>query len=491
MKRATGWLRAASIISGLAITTTASATTGYFQLGYGAKSLGLAGAIVSNPQDSIAASVNPAGMALVGERVDAGITFFSPGDRSAKLETSALGATYDVEDKSRRNLFFVPSLGYTSKINDKLFWGISMYGNGGMNTTYDRNIYNEASAVFGANGAGQRAASMIPGVTPEQIQAAGQAAASMVPQGTGASDFVPIEDVGTLGIDFVQGIIAPTLSFKVHPKHTIGTSLLIGIQRFSARGLGNFQCFTKSAGTNPDNAATCPAGYAAVPSKGLTNNGNDWAYGAGVRVGWIGEVHPKLSLGAAVASKIYMTEFDKYDELFAEDGDFDAPANFTVGLTFKPTPDLNLSFDFQRIYYEGVKSLSNAGPTTASFTSPIPPNNLLGADDGFGFGWENINVYRLAADYRYNREWNFRAGFSYNDQAIPDDQLLFNILAPATPKIHGTVGFTYRPNDSSEWNFAYMHAFEEKVSSDQTAMGMPGEIKMFQNAVDLSYSFLF
>ena len=491
MKRATGWLRAASIISGLAFTATTSATTGYFQLGYGAKSLGLAGAIVSNPQDAMAASVNPAGMALVGERVDAGITFFNPGDRSAKLETSALGATYDVGDKSRRNLFFVPSLGYTSKINDKLFWGISMYGNGGMNTTYDRNIYNEASAVFGANGAGQQLASQIPGVTPEQIQAAGRAAASRVPEGTEASDFVPIQDVGTLGIDLVQGIIAPTLTFKVHPKHVVGASLLVGIQRFSARGLGNFQCFTKSAGSNPANAATCPQGYAAEPSNGLTNNGSDWAYGAGVRVGWIGEVLPKLSLGAAVASKIYMTEFDKYDELFAEDGDFDTPANFTVGLTYKPTPGLNLSFDFQRIYYEGVNSISNAGPTTASFTSPIPSKNLLGADDGFGFGWENINVYRLAVDYRYNREWNFRAGYSYNDQPIPDDQVLFNILAPATPKVHATVGFTYRPNRSSEWNFAYMHAFEEKVSSSQTAMGMPGYIKMRQNAIDLSYSFLF
>ena len=485
MKRTTGWLRAASIISGLAITTSASATTGYFQLGYGAKSLGLAGATVSNPQDSIAASTNPAGMALVGERVDAGITFFSPGDRSAKLETSAFGAGFDVEDKSRRNLFFVPSLGYTSKINDKLFWGISMYGNGGMNTTYNRNLYDEAAAVLGANGTGQQLASQIPGVTPEQIQAAGKAAASMVPEGTGASDFFPIQDVGTLGIDLVQGIIAPTLSFKVHPKHTIGTSLLVGIQRFSARGLGNFQCFTQTGAVGCD-----PSGaFTSTPSDGLTNNGSDWAYGAGIRVGWIGEVHPKLSLGAAIASKIYMTEFDDYDELFAEDGDFDTPANFTVGLTFKPTTDLSLSFDFQRIYYEGVKSISNVGPAPVL---QIPAGSgLLGTDDGLGFGWEDINVYRLAADYRYNREWNFRAGFSYNDQAIPDDQVLFNILAPATPKIHGTVGFTYRPNDSSEWHFAYMHAFEEKVSSDQTAMGMPGEIKMRQNAIDLSYSFLF
>ena len=491
MNKTTGWLKAASIISALAVTTTASATTGYFSLGYGAKSMGMAGAIVSNPQDAMAASVNPAGMGMVGERVDAGIAFFSPGDRSAKLETSALGATFDVEDKSRRNLFFVPSLGYTSRINDRLTWGISMYGNGGMNTTYDRNIYDETAAVVGAYAQG------IPSPPAPAPVPPGPAAAAFVPEGTSVKDFgVPLTDVDTLGVDLAQGIIAPTLSFKVHEKHTLGASLLIGIQRFSAYGLGNFQCFTQTGQSVPAGAASCAAtggAYSATPSDGLTNNGHDWAYGAGVRVGWIGELHPKLSLGAAVASKVYMTEFDDYDELFAEDGKFDIPANFTVGLTFKPTTDLSLSFDFQRIYYEGVKSISNSGPVFVPGVGPgIPPGGgLLGTDDGLGFGWENINVYRLAADYRYNNEWNFRAGYSYNDQPIPDDQVLFNILAPATPTQHATVGFTYRPNHNSEWNFAYMHAFEEKVSSSQTAFGVPGEIKMFQNLFDLSYSYKF
>ena len=481
MNKATGWLKTASIITGLAMSASASATTGYFQLGYGAKAMGMAGATVSNPQDSLAASVNPAGMGMVGERVDAGLQFFSPGERSASLKTSVLGATYDVEDTSRRNLFFVPSLGFTSNINDKMTWGISMYGNGGMNTTYDRNLYDETAAVAGAFAMG------------------GPVAAGMLPEGTTTSDFgLPIEDVGTLGVDLAQGIIAPSLSFKVHEKHTLGASLLIGIQRFSARGLGNFQCFTQTGQSVPAGAASCAASggaFSATPSENLTNNGSDWAYGAGVRVGWIGEVHPKLSLGAAVASKIYMTEFDDYSELFAEDGDFDSPANFTVGLTFKPTTDLSLSFDFQRIYYEGVNSLSNPGPVFSAGPPPgpaLPPGGgLLGTDDGLGFGWENINVYRIGADYRYNREWNFRAGFSYNDQPIPDSEVLFNILAPATPKIHGTLGFTYQPNDSSEWSFSWMHAFEETVSTSQTAFGVPGEIKMEQNAFDLSYAYKF
>ena len=87
MNKATGWLKTASIITGLAMSAGASATTGYFQLGFGARSVGMAGATVSNPQDSLAASVNPAGMGMVGERVDAGLRFFSPGDRSASLKT--------------------------------------------------------------------------------------------------------------------------------------------------------------------------------------------------------------------------------------------------------------------------------------------------------------------------------------------------------------------------------------------------------------------
>ena len=69
--------------------------------------------------------------------------------------------------------------------------------------------------------------------------------------------------------------------------------------------------------------------------------------------------------------------------------------------------------------------------------------------------------------------------------------MLFNILAPATIEQHMTLGFSFVPDKQSEWNFAYMHAFEEKVTSDQTAFGVPGEIKMFQNLIDLSYSYMF
>jgi long-chain fatty acid transport protein len=481
MKRTPGLFRAVALVSGMACASTANATTGYFALGYGARSMGMAGAVVSNPQDSIAAASNPAGMALVGERVDVGIRFFNP-VREAEISTAvpagALGAgsaaiTYDVEDKSRRNLHYIPNAGYTSRINDRLYWGISIYGNGGMNTTYDQNLYNQtASAVALATG-----------------QATG------TPQSPPAGFTLPFPDTGTLGVDLAQVLFTPTLALKVNDRHTVGASLVIGTARFSARGLGNFQCFTQTGAFN--NPAACSPGGAQalqpgfIASDGLTNNQSDISYGAGVRVGWIGELSPSVTLGATVASKVYMTKFDDYDELFAEDGDFDIPANFSLGMTFKATPKLNLSFDFQRILYEGVASISNPGPVPTATGPGLPcgtPACLLGTDDGMGFGWEDINVYRLGAEYMYDSNWTFRAGFAMNDQPIPSSQVLFNILAPAVIERHATVGFTYQPDKSSEWNFAYMRGFDESVSTLQSAFGFPASISMHQNSVDISYS---
>ena len=72
------------------------ATTGYFALGYGPKSMGMAGATVASPQDALSAANNPAGMAHVGERLDFGLKLFSP------VREASLGA---IEDESIRDFF--------------------------------------------------------------------------------------------------------------------------------------------------------------------------------------------------------------------------------------------------------------------------------------------------------------------------------------------------------------------------------------------------
>ncbi len=67
-------------------------------------------------------------------------------------------------------------------------------------------------------------------------------------------------------IDLGQMLFAPTLSYQLTPNHSFGISALLGVQYFKAKGLGDFQGFANAGATD------------------LTDNGYDFAYGAGVQV---------------------------------------------------------------------------------------------------------------------------------------------------------------------------------------------------------------
>ena len=422
----------------LGIASQASATTGYFALGYGPKSNGMAGAVVAAPQDATTSAVNPAGMSLIEERADFSLMLFSP------IREAALGNNLEVRKKSKRDFFVIPNGGFKYQLNDQLSWGISVYANGGMNTTYTRNVFDETMGQGNKTG---------------------------------------MANTGTLQIDMGQGIIAPTLSYQITPEHSFGIAPLIGVQYFKAKGLGNFQGFTKNQ-TGTD----------------LTNRTYDFAYGAGIRAGWIGQVHPMVTLGASASSKIYMTEFHQYSDLFAENGGFDIPANFTTGIALHPRSDLTLSFDYERIFYGDVKSIANKGPVfnpTSPFAGGGPGPDLpagyttLGADNGIGFGWDDIDVFRIGLQYEVNQDLTLRAGYSWNDRPFGGDQLLFNVIAPAVTNKHMTFGLSYSPSEFGEWNLSYQHAFKEHVSSEQTAFGVPGSLSMYQNAFEIGYSWKF
>ena len=67
----------------------------------------------------------------------------------------------------------------------------------------------------------------------------------------------------------------------------------------------------------------------------LSNNGHEFSYGAGAKIGFQANLGASTSLAAAYTSEIGMTELDKYADLFAEQGGFDIPANAKIGLTFR------------------------------------------------------------------------------------------------------------------------------------------------------------
>ncbi|HQS99153.1 MAG: hypothetical protein B7Y26_11690 [Hydrogenophilales bacterium 16-64-46] len=406
------------------------ATNGYFLPGFGVRSQGMGGVGIAYGRDSLSTAANPANAVNTGMRGDMGFAVFNP-ERHAQVFDGPGGSfgffSGDVESDSK--YFLVPEMGFSMPLDDKLHVAVAVVGNGGMNTTYRENFFS----FFG----------------------------------------IPPRDT-TVGIDMLQLLVPISAAYKVNEDHAVGASLVLAETRFRAYGLQAFQSFP----------------ILTDPTK-LTNNGFDYSYGAGIKLGWLGEfMDDKLTVGLTYASRTWMTKFDKYSSLFAEQGDFDIPENYGIGIAIKPVKNLVIAADVLRINYNDIASIGNRGPGTdpdgLGPLSGIPalddaPNFKLGADDGMGFGWDNQTVYKLGVQYGVNNRLQVRAGFNYGKSPIPDDQLTFNTLAPATVEKHYSVGFTYRANDNLEVSGTYMYVASNVQSNCSQNIVDCVQIDMHQN----------
>jgi long-chain fatty acid transport protein len=186
----------------------AQATVGYFQHGYGVKAQSMGGVGIALPQDALAAASNPAGIAWVGNRIDVGADWFTP-DRGATIAGSGANGTFDGNDTAS---FLIPEFGYNRAVGPNLTFGVAVYGNGGMNTSYAVNPF----AAFG---------------------------------GTGPA-----------GVDLTQLFVAPTLAWKTG-NHAFGASLNLAYQRFKAEGIQGFAGASASPGNVSNQGYDDSTGY--------------------------------------------------------------------------------------------------------------------------------------------------------------------------------------------------------------------------------------
>jgi long-chain fatty acid transport protein len=367
------------------------ATDGYFMHGYGTGQKGMAGAGVAllfGPSD---AATNPASGVFSGPGLDFGIAAFSP-DRQFEVTGTPSGypGTFGLQPGtvvSDNKWFPVPHVAATWMLGQSAAFGISMYGNGGMNTTYNK-------PVFG-------------GSTPT-------------------------------GVNLSQMFVAPNVSFKVATSHAIGASVIVGYQWFEAKGL---QAFT---------------GFSSAPAS-VTNNDSAHSYGAGFRLGYLGQIAPSLTVGVSYQSRVKMTNLDKYAGLFAQQGDFDIPSNWVAGIGYKPSPGMDIAFDVQRVNYSEVKSIGN----------PMLPNlqtARLGDENGAGFGWRDMTIVKVGVQFKAAARTIVRAGYSYGQQPIPESEVMFNILAPGVIQQHLTAGLTQAVSPRGALHLAVTRALPHDVT---------------------------
>jgi long-chain fatty acid transport protein len=423
------YLWSSVLFSALSLSSlTVNATNGYFAHGYGARSKAMAGTGVAFSQDAVAGALNPAGLVYVGTRLDVEVELFSPlrqytvqgGPTPASTFPLATGTV-----ESESDIFVVPTVGWSYKLDNQQSIGVTLYGNGGMNTDYP--------------------------VTPSA-----SSASPRCPQG---GTFC----AGFTGVDLAQAFLVGSYAHSfADGRYALGISPIFAVQTFKANGLANF------------------GGFSSDPQH-LSNSGRDYSYGAGFRVGGQAELLPGVRLGAAYKSRIYMTKFNSYAGLFAEQGGFDIPDSFNVGLSWAINKALTTAFDVEQIRYSQVNSVGDP-------LLPLTPGSL-GTHTGPGFGWRDMTIYKLGAQWQQSEKLALRGGVSYGQQPIDSSQVLFNILAPGVQEWHLTTGFSYAFTDEDELSFAFMYSPPKTVNGlNPLSPGQMIELQMYQFSGQFAWS---
>jgi long-chain fatty acid transport protein len=430
----TNTLRATVLAAVLATGSAAWATDGYFPHGYGMQSLGMGGASVAVTGNTFAGANNPALAAFGGNRFEVGANVFMPERGATRKGGTGNGAGMNGDVESGSSSFLVPEFGYNRQLDAKTAVGLTVYGNGGMNTDY---------AATGIN-CGGGDANMLCGSTK-------------------------------LGVNLMQLIVAPTFAYKLSETSAIGVSPLLVYQQFKASGLQAFAVNQKWTGQN-------------TPSTKTTDNGNDSSKGLGVRLGYTTALNDAVRFGASYSPKINMSRFKKYSQLFAESGDFDIPENYAFGVTIQAAPALMLALDYQRINYSKVKSIGNQ----------MMQGGPLGAENGPGFGWADLNVYKLGVEWKQSQNLTLRAGYNHTNNPVSGANVTFNIIAPGVITDHYTLGATYKLDDKSDLTFAYMYAPKNTVTGvsgmnnpDMGVTGLTETIRMSQQSLGVQYGWKF
>ena len=318
------------------------------------------------------------------------------------------------------NVFPMPNMAYVQPIDASTSWGVAFYGNGGMNTDFP-NVANPNCAALGG-GSGVFCGSKKTGVNLSQA--------------------------------FLQFDIA-----KRFGNVAIGISPVIAGQLFSAGGLSLFD--------NP--------GYTTSVGN-VTNRSDDFAPGVGLHAGLQWWATPQFRVGLSGASETYMAKLSKYEGLFAQQGSFNIPAWIDAGLAYDVSPALTLMGDYKRIFYSAVPAIANSSLIA-------PPAVILGADNGPGFGWRDVDVLAFGAEFKASSVLTLRAGAEFNTNPVRSQDVTLNILAPGVTTSQFSAGLSYKLSPQSTLDLAGYIAPKNSVSGSESLpppfpAALPGVIKI-------------
>ncbi len=416
---------AAAMVFGAA--SASYATNGYYMIATGAKSLGMAGAVVANPQDASTIIQNPAGIAwLEGSTVDIGGAIFTP---PRKFNGH----------KSDSNVYVVPSAGLA--INPlgcncdtpHFVYGIGMYGVSGMGVDW------RSDTLTGQMGMLKKAYS--------NMQMMEMSIGGAYRSGSFAIGFAPVFVYQALGMEF---------DWKV-----------------------------------PDVGQTTPGTpyFGMLPPAGLYKDSLDQAnaYGVGFDIGVVYKFNEKLMVGLVYKSKRYMQKLKWNTEpSFMIRGNtvkmrLDMPRQIALGINFRPIRQLRLETDIRWINYKDV--MWEPGVSGLAIKKwPFHWHNQLVFAVGAEFYASNALTLRAGFNYGKNPIKSDDINANIVSPAIVESHLTFGMSYKFTK--HLQLSFAY----AHAFSKSVTH---KNVGQDMFMYGSETKIKMHQDtfAAQLTYNF--
>ena len=372
-------------------------------------------------------------------RMDFGIELlYAPSKLSSTVPASALGAglpatTQSGSDWSDPGAFPLPSFGWVYKPQESPWtFGLGVYTIGGFAVNYPGDRFNPVLSAPPPQGLGL-------GPTSAQVQ-------------------------------ILQ--IAPAAAIQLPCHVAIGFAPTITMASLTA----DPALFASPDDADRDGFRTFPA---------ATHSRITW--GAGFQVGVYATPWEGWQFGASVASPQWFETFryhsaDEVGNPRTVKFRFDYPMIVSVGAAYAGFDRLLLAVDLRYIDYQNTKGFGPAG-----FDS-------TGA--GTGLGWQSVFLVALGAQYQLTDCVSVRAGYSYNQNPIPDAVSSINVESPPIWQHVIYLGASYKLTPSCTLSASYLHAFHNSISGPLVVPGgpVPGtsvQSKMTVDALALGLSVLY
>jgi len=227
-------------------------------------------------------------------------------------------------------------------------------------------------------------------------------------------------------------VITPSLEQDWGNGGSVRLSAVLAYQRFASLGLGVSQW---------------EGGYLPPTFAGSGNS----SYGAGARLDVGGPISERLRWGAAYQSRVGMGAFSNYRGVFSDAGDFDIPANASVGLSYALTPAFGVDVGVQRVMYSAITPFTSSSLPTRFLA-------LLGDSASPVFAWRDLTVYSVGWTVHDDDLGNVELRYTTRQQPLPTSVLLERALAPETANDMVSLGWSRAIGANSHMSFAASYA---------------------------------